>query len=187
MVPRNVPLWHAVGTVCPFPGPAPIHSLDSPISLTLQGPDHPQTFWSPPLSTSYKWSPPPLNSSSKSRIWGLGKKGDSTSEWSSIYKALGWGVHMLLLKDNLTLLPHFLLQEAGVYHDTGEKTSHREMPWLAQGHLTREHQSANYRQTSEILWVWFETTAINWISQQSEPHNFFWFPSAYKNYIYTIL
>ena len=35
---------------------------------------------------------------------------------------------MLLLKDNLTLLPHFLLQAAGVYRDTEEETSHREMP-----------------------------------------------------------
>lgn len=54
LVPRNVPLWHAIGTTLPNPCLSPYPSLDSSISLTLQGPDHPQTFWSPPLSTSYK-------------------------------------------------------------------------------------------------------------------------------------
>lgn len=43
-----------------------------------------------------------------------------------------------------------------------------------------------YRQTSETLWVWFHTTAVKGLSQESKPHEF-WFPSAYKSYAYTIL
>ena len=44
-----------------------------------------------------------------------------------------------------------------------------------------------YRLSSEILRVWFQTTAIKRISQQSESHDILWFPSAYKCYVDTIL
>ena len=43
-----------------------------------------------------------------------------------------------------------------------------------------EHFSSN-RQTSKILWVWFQTTAINRVMQ------FLWFPGAHASYVYTIL
>ena len=42
-----------------------------------------------------------------------------------------------------------------------------------------------YRHTSERVWVQFQTTAIRQILQESESHEFFWFSSAYKNYVYT--
>ena len=38
----------------------------------------------------------------------------------------------------------------------------------------------NYRQTSEILGIQFQTTAIEQVSQQSEPHEFFGFPVHIK-------
>ena len=34
---------------------------------------------------------------------------------------------------------------------------------------------------------WLQTAAIKQISKYSEPLQFFWFPSAYKSYVYTIL
>lgn len=42
-----------------------------------------------------------------------------------------------------------------------------------------EHFNAN-RQTSKILWVWFQTTAINRAMQ------FLWFPGAHASYVHTI-
>ena len=36
------------------------------------------------------------------------------------------------------------------------------------------------RHTSEILQAWFQTMMIN------QAHEFFWFPSVYKSYAYTI-
>lgn len=38
----------------------------------------------------------------------------------------------------------------------------------------------NYRHTSEILWILFQTTAIKGISQQSESSEFFHFPVHIK-------
>ena len=39
---------------------------------------------------------------------------------------------------------------------------------------------SQYRETSEILWVWFQTSAARWISQKSESHEFFGFPVQIK-------
>ena len=47
--------------------------------------------------------------------------------------------------------------------------------------------SATYRHTSKIPWFGFQATTIKQISQCSESHEFFWFPSAYESYAYTIL
>lgn len=44
-----------------------------------------------------------------------------------------------------------------------------------------------YRHTSEILWVCFQTTSIKQLLQDGESQNLFWFPSAYKSNVYTIL
>ena len=38
-----------------------------------------------------------------------------------------------------------------------------------------------YRHTMEILWMQFQTTTIKWVT------GICWFPSAYKNYVYTVV
>lgn len=59
-------------------------------------------------------------------------------------------------------------------------TKHTCIPTLETLYRLTEHFNSN-RQTSKILWVWFQTTAINRVMQ------FLWFPGAHASYVYTIL
>ena len=63
----------------------------------------------------------------------------------------------------------------------GYNVSHKE-----RGSFRTNYKTA-HRHTSEILKVYFETTAVKQISQQSQSHAFFSFPSAHESYVYSIL
>ena len=68
--------------------------------------------------------------------------------------------------------PHFILTQS--YEVV---SLHSPSFWMGQ---VRPRKS-KYRPTSEILWVAFQTTVIK------RGTRMFWFPSAYKSYVYTTL
>lgn len=43
---------------------------------------------------------------------------------------------------------------------------------LLEGLVLEQNLETNYRHTSEVLWVQFQTTAMKWVSQQSQSFSF---------------